>query len=84
MKILVIATGWHFSFKFYEDMVNQIIPTNWEVDYHVVAHREPDDKNTIVEKDIVRNANPKNFWEEIDKLMYEEPINVDEIKKLGW
>ena len=48
-KILVIATGWHFSSHFYETMVKQIVPEGWEVDYYCVAHRTPEDENTIKE-----------------------------------
>ena len=46
-KILVIATGWHFSSHFYEKMIGQIVPNNFEIDYYCVAHREPEDENAI-------------------------------------
>ena len=55
-KILVIATGWHFSSHFYETMVRQIVPEGWEVDYYCVAHRTPEDENTISEKESIRNS----------------------------
>ena len=31
-KILVLATGWHFSSHFYEHMRKQLVPDNWEID----------------------------------------------------
>ena len=40
-RILVVATGWHFSSHFYEKMSQQIVPDGWEVDYYCVAHRMP-------------------------------------------
>ena len=33
-KILVLATGWHFSSHFYEEMIKQKVPKGWEVDYY--------------------------------------------------
>ena len=58
-KILVVATGWHFSSHFYETMVRQIVPEGWEVDYYCVAHRTPEDENTIKEKDHLRLADDR-------------------------
>ena len=40
-KILVLATGWHFSSHFYEHMRKQLVPDNWEIDYFCVSHRNP-------------------------------------------
>ena len=31
-KILVLATGWHFSSQFYTQMTKQKIPKDWEID----------------------------------------------------
>tara|TARA_R100000231_G_scaffold51750_1_gene43606 strand:+ start:2742 stop:3644 length:903 start_codon:yes stop_codon:yes gene_type:complete len=83
-KILVLATGWHFSSHFYENMSKQIIPDGWEVDYFCVAHREPEDKNTINEKERVRNKSCGNFLEDLDKRMYEYPITKKQIEDFGW
>ena len=83
-KILVLATGWHFSSQFYEMMSKQIVPENWEIDYFCVAHRLPEDENTIKEKDEVRNASGGNFLNELGKKMYEYPITTKQIKDLGW
>ena len=83
-KILVIATGWHFSSHFYEKMSQQIIPDGWEVDYYCVAHRMPEDENTIKEKDGVRNFNEGSFLDELDQMMYEYPITTKEIEDFGW
>ena len=73
-KILVIATGWHFSSHFYEKMIGQIVPNNFEIDYYCVAHREPEDENAISEKEHVRNSEDGNFLNQLDKIMYEHPI----------
>jgi len=83
-KILVIATGWHFSSHFYENMSKQILPKEWDVDYFCVAHREPEDKNVIKEKEGVRNSNGENFLSQLDKEMYKYPITKKQIKNLGW
>ena len=85
MKVLVIATGWHYSSHFYREMIKQELPKGWSVDYHSVAHRSPDDENTILEKESVRNnSNSNSFWDELDFLMYETPITKKEIEELGW
>jgi len=83
-KILVLATGWHFSSHFYENMSKQIVPDGWEIDYFCVAHREPDDENAVVEKDSIRNLVDDNFLNQLDKEMYKYPITKKQIKNLGW
>ena len=83
-KILVIATGWHFSSHFYEKMSQQIVPDGWEIDYYCVAHRTPEDENTIKEKDDVRNLVDGHFLDELDQMMYSHPITTEEIESFGW
>jgi len=83
-KILVIATGWHFSSHFYEKMAQQIVPDGWEIDYYCVAHRTPEDENTIKEKDNVRNLNDGHFLNELDQMMYIHPITTKQIEDFGW
>ena len=53
-RILVLATGWHFSSQFYTQMTKQKIPKDWEIDYFCVAHRPPENKHTISEKQHLR------------------------------
>ena len=83
-KILVVATGWHFSSHFYENMIQQKVLEGWEIDYYCVAHREPEDENTITEKDHVRSNENDNYLDQLDKMMYEYPITTNQIKNLGW
>jgi len=83
-KFLVLATGWHFSSHFYENMSKQFVPDGWEIDYFCVAHRLPDDKNTINEKEDVRNSNDENFLNQLDKKMYEYPVTKEQIENFGW
>ena len=83
-KILVIATGWHFSSHFYENMSKQIVPEGWEIDYYCVAHRTPEDENTINEKNDVRESAAEDFLIQLDQLMYEYPITTKQIEDFGW
>ena len=83
-KILVVATGWHFSSHFYETMVKQIVPKGWKVDYYCVAHRTPEDENTISEKESIRNSTAEDFLTQLDQLMYEYPITTKQIEDFGW
>lgn len=83
-KILVIATGWHFSSHFYEEMIKQKVPKGWEIDYYCVAHRTPEDENTIKEKNSVRNLEGGSFLDELDQIMYKYPISTETIEDFGW
>tara|TARA_Y100000034_G_scaffold16344_1_gene17580 strand:- start:1123 stop:2046 length:924 start_codon:yes stop_codon:yes gene_type:complete len=83
-KILVLATGWHFSSHFYEEMIKQKVPKGWEVDYYCIAHRTPENEHTIKEKDDIRNLDADNFLYEIDRIMYDYPITTKQIEDLGW
>jgi hypothetical protein len=86
-KILVVATGWHFSSHFYENMIKQIVPDGWGVDYFCVAHRLPENENTINEKDHLRLSDDREddtFLTQLDSMMYEYPITTQQIARLGW
>lgn len=83
-KILVLSTGWHFSSHFYENMIKQIVPDDWEADYFCVAHRMPEDDNVIKEKNDIRNAEDENFLIQLDKMMYDYPITREQIEDFGW
>ena len=83
-KILVLSTGWHFSSHFYENMVKQIVPDGWEVNYFCVAHRMPEDDNVIKEKNDIRNAEDEDFLIQLDKMMYDYPITREQIEDFGW
>ena len=86
IKILVIATGWHFSSHFYENMIKQVVPDGWEVDYFCVAHRLPENENAINEKDHLRLADDRvddTFLLQLDAMMYEYPITTQQISRLG-
>ena len=54
-KLAVIASGWHYSSHFYEKIAQQNPVENWDIDLFVVSHRHPEDKNTIKEKEKVRD-----------------------------
>ena len=42
-------------------MSQQVVPDGWEVDYYCVAHRLPEDENTIKEKDKFRLLGDGSF-----------------------
>jgi hypothetical protein len=83
-KILVLATGWHFSSHFYETLPKQVIPDGWVVDYCCIAHRMPDDLNAMSEKDYIRNGDSNNFLSELDMILYDRPLSVKDIESFGW
>ena len=83
-KILVLATGWHFSSQFYTQMTKQKIPKDWEIDYFCVAQRPPEHKDTISEKKHIREQEGDTFLTQLDKMMYEYPITTEQIELCGW
>ena len=86
-KIVVIAGGWHFPVHFYEEMIKQEIPKNWEVDYFCISHRNPDLDIVRKEKEKILNEycmDDNNILNRLDHLLYRKSINKEEIKNLGW
>ena len=83
-KLAVIASGWHYSSHFYEEIANQQKVEGWDVDLFVISHRHPEHEDTIKEKESVRNYKGKELMAYLDKVMYETPITEKEITDLGW
>ena len=83
-KILVLATGWHFSSQFYTQMSKQKVPEGWEIDYFCVAHRPPENKYTISEKEHLRQQEGDTPLTKLDMMMYEYPITTEQIESCGW
>jgi len=83
-KLAVIASGWHYSSHFYEKIAQQNPVENWDIDLFIVSHRHPEDKNTIKEKEKVRNYKGEELFFYLDKVMYESPITKKELEDLGW
>lgn len=79
-KIAVVVSGWHFPLHFYESMLKQIRPEGWEVDYFVVAHRDPKfaeaEKKDHVFADDLRGR--------LDRQLYSGIPSARLISELGW
>ena len=86
-KLAVIVCGWHYSHKFYEDIISQKIPKGWRVDFFVISHRHPENENVIKEKKDVRNYTGKSsddLFLYFDKVLYETLITEKDLVDLGW
>lgn len=86
-KLGVIVCGWHYAYKFYEDMISQKIPEGWDVDYFLISHRSPENENTINEKQKVRDYSggaDDNLFLYLDKVNYEIVATEKNIEELGW
>ena len=86
-KLLVLASGWHYSSHFYEHMITQKGPENWEIDYFCISHRHPENSNVINEKAAVREylgTSEDNLLLYLDSILYEDIISEREILELGW
>ena len=86
-KILVIATGWHFSSHFYENMIKQIIPDGWEVDYFCVSHRDPsiakEEKQEIMVDILVSNGYSKKEIQTLLDDVYKRGKSDKMVEALG-
>ena len=83
-KLAVIASGWHYSSHFYENIAKQKSADGWDIDLFVISHRHPEDTNTVKEKEQARNYNGEELFSYLDKVMYENQITEKEITDLGW
>ena len=79
-KLAVVAIGWHYPIYFYEQMVKQKIPANWDVDFFVVGHRDP--KHAENEKIVDKNTD--DLLKSLDYKMYAEPVTKNYLKNFGW
>ena len=41
-RLAVVLGGWHYPYAYYKQVVDQKIPDDWECDYFVVSHRDPE------------------------------------------
>ena len=83
-KMAVIIGGWHYASQFYESIISQIVPKGWEVDYYIIAHRLPDDINSISEKEVVRNYTDDDILMLADKKLYEKVLTEQSLTDMGW
>ena len=83
-KLAVIVPGWHFGKQFFDAIMSQNSPSGWEIDYFIVAHRMPDDKETVEEKEDIRNYDGNDALKLIDKDLYSTPVTLDELTEAGW
>jgi hypothetical protein len=79
-KLAVVAIGWHYPIYFYEQMVKQKIPANWDVDFFVVGHRDP----KYAENEKIVDKNTDDLLKSLDYIMYVEPVTKNHLKNIGW
>jgi len=83
-KLAVIAGGWHYGSQFYEKMISQIVPIDWEIDYFCVGHRLPTHSSTTNEKEECRQYNGNSILKMADKILYEKSLTSTYLEDLGW
>ena len=81
-KFAVIASGWHFPLKFYEQIAEQKIPEDWEVDYFCISHRDP--SFAVEEKKNIISQLGDGRLSQLDKILYKEIATVEKLDKLGF
>jgi len=79
-KFAVIASGWHFPLKFYEQIAEQKIPEDWEVDYFCISHRDP--SFAVEEKKNIISQLGDGRLSQLDKILYKEIATVEKLESL--
>ena len=79
-KLAVVACGWHYSSHFYEELINQQKPKNWDIDYFIVSHRNPIHSHN--EKQI--NTNSDDLLQFLNSVLYEKLPTIESLEELGW
>ena len=74
-RLAVVITGWHYPYHFYNQMIKQKKPTDWDIDYYVIGHRDPKFANG--EKNIKVDAD--NILDKLDYEIYKEDITIEDI-----
>ena len=83
-KLAVLVGGWHYPYGLYETLSKQRIPDGWEIDYFCVGHRMPEDEESVVEKEYVRNYSGNDELMLLDKVLYNEPLSSKHLSDWGW
>tara|TARA_A100001515_G_scaffold108345_1_gene89167 strand:+ start:1503 stop:2396 length:894 start_codon:yes stop_codon:yes gene_type:complete len=80
-KLAVIVCGWHYPDYFYKQFPSQKIPSDWEVDYFCISHRNP--KHAVGEKN-VNKCSEKETLSYLDWFFYKNIATIESIEKYGW
>ena len=81
-KFAVVVSGWHFPLKFYEQVVEQKVPDDWEVEYFCVSHRDP--SVAVDEKKNIISQLGDGLLPDLDRMLYNKVATVEELESLGW
>jgi len=81
-KFAVVVSGWHFPLKFYEQIVEQKVPDDWDVEYFCLSHRDP--SFAIEEKVNIISQLGDGLLPKLDKILYNKIATVEELESLGW
>ena len=77
-KLAVIVCGWHYPDYFYKQFPSQKIPSDWEVDYFCISHRNP--KHAVGEKN-VNKCSEKETLSYLDWFFYKNIATIESIEK---
>lgn len=83
MKIAIIAGGWHFPRHFYDTARELVIPSNYEVDYIAICHREMTE-NLFQDYQERIKILPQNLIGRLDRILYKDYVNLEYLNNNGW
>ena len=83
-KLAVVLGGWHYPYAYYKQIVNQKIPSNWECDYFVVSHRDPELPIVFEEKQNILETRGDGILQSFDKDMYSQVVTKQDLSDMGY
>ena len=83
-KLAVVVGGWHYPYEYYKQVRNQKIPEDWECDYFVVSHRDPELPNVLEEKQVLLKGRSDGILQSFDRQLYDRIITKQELKDMGF
>ena len=83
-KLAVVLGGWHYPYAYYEQVVNQRIPSGWECDYFVVSHRDPELPVVFEEKQNILKTRGDGILQSFDRDMYKKVVTKKDLSDMGY
>ena len=81
-KLAVVVGGWHYPHEFYRQLKVQKIPSNWDVDYFVVSHRDPELPKVFEEKQELLQNIGDGLLQSFDRKLYSRIITKQELEDM--
>ena len=83
-KLAIVLGGWHYPYAYYNQIKKQKVPDNWDIDYFVVSHRDPELPIVFEEKQPLLKNMGDGLLQSFDKELYGRIITKKELSDMGF